>query len=148
MGDLTRCHSHVRITKSTITSCQGGQFNKGPANWGNSLESRSSICEHCIVWQIESMHGRIEEAGFVVLCACRNVFVCHQWSARERSRHNAHAHLVVREMSTAGQEYPVVKGAWHRGRHMRHFPVVRVVGTLGRRESIMRLHTWRFAGYR
>ena len=30
-----------------------------------------------------------------------------------------------KEMSTAGQSNPVVKGAWHRGRHMRHFPVVR-----------------------
>ena len=46
-----------------------------------------------------------------------------------------------KEMSTAGQSNPVVKGAWHRGRHMRHFPVVRVFGILGRRESTMSFHT-------
>ena len=31
-----------------------------------------------------------------------------------------------KEMSTAGQSNLVVKGAWHRGRHMRHFPVAHV----------------------
>ena len=40
------------------------------------------------------------------------------------------------EMGTAGQSNPVVKGAWHRGRHMRHFPAVRVFGmSSGKRES-------------